>query len=87
MASQRLKYFKKKSDLNELDRISIFLDEKELKILGDIANYKKIKKLSKNFNYKARDFNDLAVAYEYILSLIHISDPRDGLLSRMPSSA
>ena len=24
---------------------------------------------------------------EYNLSLIHISDPRDGLLSRMPSSA
>ena len=47
MASQRLKHFKKKSDLNELDRISIFLDEKELKILEDIANYKKIKKLLK----------------------------------------
>ena len=66
MATQRFKHFKKKSDLNELDRISIFLDEKELKILKDIKKYKKIKKLSKNFTYKAKDFNDVGVAYDYI---------------------
>ena len=66
MATQRFKHFKKKSDLNELDRISIFLDEKELKILKRVKQYKKIKKLSKNFTYKAKDFNDVGVAYDYI---------------------
>ena len=66
MATQRFKHFKKKSDLNELDRISIFLDEKELKILKSVKQYKKIKKLSKNFTYKAKDFNDVGVAYDYI---------------------
>ncbi|MDC3170390.1 hypothetical protein OA871_05035, partial [Paracoccaceae bacterium] len=66
MATQRFKHFKKKSDLNELDRISIFLDEKELKILKNVIKYKKIKKLSKNFTYKARDFNDVGLAYDYI---------------------
>ncbi len=66
MATQRFKHFKKKSDLNELDRISIFLDEKELKILNSVKQYKEIKKLSKNFTYKAKDFNDVGVAYNYI---------------------
>ena len=66
MATQRFKHFKKKSDLNELDRISIFLDERELKILKNVKKYKKIKKLSKNFTYKAKDFNDVGVAYDYI---------------------
>ena len=66
MATQRFKHFKKKSDLNELDRISIFLDEKELKILKNVKQYKEIKKLSKNFTYKAKDFNDVGVAYDYI---------------------
>ncbi len=66
MATQRFKHFKKQSDLNELDRISIFLDEKELKILKNVKKYNKIKKLSKNFTYKAKDFNDVGVAYDYI---------------------
>ena len=66
MATKRFKHFKKKSDLNELDRISIFLDGKELKILKSVKQYKEIKKLSKNFTYKAKDFNDVGVAYDYI---------------------
>ena len=76
MATQRFKHFKKKSDLNELDRISIFLDEKELKILKSVKQYKKIKKLSKNFTYKAKDFNDVGVAYDYI-SLLRRSGQYD----------
>ena len=66
MATQRFKHFKKKSDLNELDRISIFLDEKELKILKSVKQYKEIKKLSKTSTYKTKDFNDVGVAYDYI---------------------
>ncbi len=75
-ATLRFKHFKKTSDLKELDRISIFLDEKELKILKDITKYKKTKKLSKNFKYKGRDFNDVGVAYDYI-SLLRRSSQFD----------
>ena len=66
MATQRYKHFKKTSDLKELDRISNFLDEKDLKNLKNITKYKKTKKLPKNFTYKARDFNDVGVVYDYI---------------------
>ena len=31
-----------------------------------VKKHKKIKKLSKNFTYKAKDFNDVGVAYDYI---------------------
>ncbi len=65
-ATQRFKHFKKTTNLKELDRISIFLDEKETKLLKDITKYKKTKKLSKNFIYKERVFNDVGLAYDYI---------------------
>ena len=65
-ATQRFKHFKRTSDLNELDRISIFLNDKELKILKDITKYKKTKKLSKKSTHKERDFDDVGVAYDYI---------------------
>ena len=65
-ATLRFKHFKKTSDLKELDRTSIFLDERELKILKDIKKYKNIKKLPKNFAHRERVFNDVGLAYDYI---------------------
>ena len=66
MASRRFKHFKKISDLNQLDRVSIFLNEKELEILKIIKKYKKTKKLSKKSTYKERELDDVGVAYDYI---------------------
>ncbi len=66
LATLRFKHFKKTSDLKELNRISDFLDEKNLGDLRNIKKLKETKRISKKFTNKKRYYDDAGVTYDYI---------------------
>ena len=61
--------------------VTIVYHEDYDELLTELNKWEKVFEENSDIIFLGKDFKDIE------LSLIHISSPRDGLLSRMPSSA